>query len=130
MLVPCRALNGRHPDISQCARGAEHKRRRLAYMEMRESLERDFKAYREPLENVTVFRYLGRVLTLGDNDWLAVVGNLGKAKKSWGAVIVDTDPGGGRSVSVRTFLKSSGAGGVSVQVGDVGAHPEDGAGPG
>ena len=47
-------------------------------------MERAFEAYRELLENVTAFRYLGRVLTAGDNDWLAVVGNLGKARNSWG----------------------------------------------
>ena len=47
-------------------------------------MERDFKAYGEPIQNVMAFRYLGRVLTAGDNDWLAVVGNLGKARKSWG----------------------------------------------
>ena len=29
MLVPRWALNGRHPDIAQCARGGERKRRRL-----------------------------------------------------------------------------------------------------
>ena len=33
---------------------------------------------------VPSFRYLGHVLTAGDNYWLAVVGNLGKARKSWG----------------------------------------------
>ena len=52
--------------------------------ETRESSVRAFKAYGEPLENVTTFRYLGRVFTVGDNDWVAVVGNLGKARKSWG----------------------------------------------
>ena len=36
------------------------------------------------LENVTIFRYLGRVLAERDNDWLAVEGKLGKARKSWG----------------------------------------------
>ena len=30
------------------------------------------------------FKYLGRVLTAGKDDWLAVVGNLGKARRSWG----------------------------------------------
>ena len=47
-------------------------------------MERAFEAYREPLENVTAFRYLGRVLTVVDDDWLALVGNLGKVRKSWG----------------------------------------------
>ena len=52
--------------------------------ELRERLERAFEAYRELLENVTAFRYLGRVFEAGNDDWLAVVGNLGKVRKSWG----------------------------------------------
>ena len=67
-MVPCRALNGRHPAAAQCARGAERKRRRLAEAETREISERAFDAYGEPLENVTTFKYLGRVLTAGDDD--------------------------------------------------------------
>ena len=84
MLVPWQDLNVRHPATAQCARGVERKRRRLAEAEMRASSERAFEAYMEPLENVTAFRYLGRVLTAGDDDWLVVVGNLEKARKSWG----------------------------------------------
>ena len=64
--------------------GAEWKRRRLAGAELRERLERAFEEYGEPLENVTVLRYLGRVLTARYDDWLAVVGNIGKSRKSWG----------------------------------------------
>ena len=30
------------------------------------------------------FKYLWRVLTAGDDDWFAVAGNLGKARRSWG----------------------------------------------
>ena len=82
MLVSWRALNGRNPATAQCARGAEWKRRRLAEAETRKSSERAFKAYGEPIQNVSTFRYLGRVLTEGDNNWLAVVGNLGKAQNS------------------------------------------------
>ena len=47
-------------------------------------MEWSFEAYGELIENFSIFRYLGRVLTAGDDDWLAVVGNLGKAWKSWG----------------------------------------------
>ena len=32
---------------------------------------------------VTLFKYLGQVLTATDNDWMAVVGNLWKAQKIW-----------------------------------------------
>ena len=84
ILVPRRTLNSRYPSTAKCARGAERKMRRLAEAELRESSERAFEAYGEPLENVTVFRYLVRVLTAGDDYWLAVVSNLGKAIKSWG----------------------------------------------
>ena len=87
MLVPRKALNGRQPDTAQYARVGERNRRRLPEEELRESLELAFEAYREPLENVTAFRYLGRVLTAGDDDWLAVVGNFGKARNSWGRLL-------------------------------------------
>ena len=68
MLVSWRFLNGRHPATAQSARGAEQKRRRITEAETRESSERAFKAYREPIQNVSTFRYLGRVLTAGDNE--------------------------------------------------------------
>ena len=54
---------------------------------MREILERAFQAYGEPLKNVTAFRYMGRVMMMVDDDWLAVVGNLWKARKSWGRLL-------------------------------------------
>ena len=84
MLIPRRALNGRHPDTARCAKGAERKRRRLAEAETRESLELAFEDYRDPIKNVLDFKYLGRVLTAGDDDWIEVVGNLRKARRSWG----------------------------------------------
>ena len=33
------------------------------------------------------FRYLGRVMTTGDDDWPAVLGKLQKARKSWGRLL-------------------------------------------
>ena len=84
MLFPRRALNGRHPATDQCARGEEQNRRRLAEAVLRESSDRAFEAYGEPLENVTAFRYLVWVLTAGYDDWLTVVGNIGKAIECWG----------------------------------------------
>ena len=33
---------------------------------------------------VTEFKYLGRVLTNTDDDWLAVAGNIRKAQANWG----------------------------------------------
>ena len=84
MQVPRRALNGRHLGTPQCDKGAERKRWRLAETETRENSERAFEAYGEPIESVSEFKYLGRILTATDDDWPAVVGNLGKARRSWG----------------------------------------------
>ena len=83
MLVLWRALNGRHHATAKCAKGTEQKRRRMAEAELRESTERDFEAYGKPLENVSAFKYLGRVMTAGDNNWVAVAGNLLKARMIW-----------------------------------------------
>ena len=55
--------------------------------ELRESSERAFEVYGEPLENETAFIYLGRVMITGDDDWPAVVGNLKKARNIWGRLL-------------------------------------------
>ena len=87
MLVPWRTFNGRHPATSQCARGAEQKIRRLSEEELKESTERAFKAYGEPLENTTTYTYLVQVMTEGDDDWTEVVGKLQKARNIWGRLL-------------------------------------------
>ena len=52
--------------------------------ELRESTERDFEAYGAPLENLTTFKYIEHVMTVGDDDWHEVVDNLWKVRKSCG----------------------------------------------
>ena len=84
MLVPWRDLNGRHHATALCKKGAERKRRRMAEAELRDSTEWSFEAYGKPLETVSTFKYLVRVMTAGDENWPAVAGNLVKAQKSWG----------------------------------------------
>ena len=84
MLVPLRLLNSRHHAIAQCVKGAERKRHRMAEAELRDSTERAFEAYGKPLDNVSAFKYLGRVITMEDDDWTAGAGNLSKARKIWG----------------------------------------------
>ena len=68
MRVPRQALNGRHLGTAQCAKGAERKRRRLANTETRENLERAFRAYGQPMEAVSEFRYLRWLLTATYED--------------------------------------------------------------
>ena len=65
----------------------ERKRRRLAEEELRKIFDRAFQAYGALLENVTEFKYLGRVIMPGDDDWPAVAGNLQRARKSWGRML-------------------------------------------
>ena len=54
--------------------------------ELRDSTERAFETYGKPIETVTKFKYLGRVMTAGDDDWPAVAGKTVKAWKSWGRI--------------------------------------------
>ena len=84
MQVPLKALNGRNLGTAQCAKGKKRKKQRLAETETRENLERAFKAYGEPMKAVSEFRYLGRILTATDDDWLDVAGNIKKARRIWG----------------------------------------------
>ena len=81
MLAPWSALNRRHLATALCAKGVERKRRRLSEEDQRESTERAFQAYGQPLETVTSFKYLRRVMNAGDNYRPVVVGNLGKDNK-------------------------------------------------
>ena len=69
-----------------CRSGAERKRWRLAETEVRESTEMAFEVYGEKLQTVPSFKYLGRILTEGEDDWPVVAGNPGKARKSWGRI--------------------------------------------
>ena len=84
MLVPWRALNGWHHATAMCKKGAERKRRRMAEAKLKDSTERAFEAYGKPLDTVSTFKYLGRVMTAGDDNWPEVAGNLVKSQKSWG----------------------------------------------
>ena len=43
----------------------------MAEADLRDNTERAFEVYRKPIETVTKFKYLGRVMTAGDDDWPA-----------------------------------------------------------
>ena len=66
MMVPWVALNSRHLVTDQCAKGAERNFRWMLEEDIRESAKRAFQDYGRPLETVTSFKYLERVLTAGD----------------------------------------------------------------
>ena len=50
---------------------------------MRDSPVRAFQDYSKPIKTVTSFKYLGRIITASENNYLAVVGNLRKARYIW-----------------------------------------------
>ena len=68
MLVPWGALNGRHHATAICKKGAERKIRWMEEAELRDITEISFEAYGKPLETVLTFKYLGRVMTAGDDN--------------------------------------------------------------
>ena len=80
MLVTWKALNGTNRRTEQCNQGAERNRQRLEAEEEREFTERAFSAYGRPLEMVTYFRYLGRVILAADNNWPEVVKKLSRSR--------------------------------------------------
>ena len=64
----------------KCKRGSDRKRRRLAAEEEMKVTARAFSTYGLPLEMVTPFQYLGRVILAADNDWPEVARNLSRAR--------------------------------------------------
>ena len=61
----------------------ECKRRQLAEEEERAVTSRAFSAYGHPLEMVTSFRYLGRVILEADDNCLAVIHIMAKVQAVW-----------------------------------------------
>ena len=64
-------------------RCAERKRRQLVAKEEREVTSRVFSTYECPLQMVNSFRYLRRVISAADNDWLLLLNNLFRARAVW-----------------------------------------------
>ena len=51
--------------------------------EIRARKERDFQSYGWPLNSVTLFKHIGRILMASDDDCMVVVGILRKAGNKW-----------------------------------------------
>ena len=69
--------------IEQSKKGEDRKRRRLEVEEERAVTYREFSAYGLPLEMVTSFQYLRRLILLADENWPAVVWNFARARAAW-----------------------------------------------
>jgi hypothetical protein len=80
------ALYGRHQHTRLCQEGWDKKKQHEAAEAARIALTRTFTAYREDLERVEVFKYLGWLVSYDDKDSQAMRLNLKKACKSWAQV--------------------------------------------
>ena len=85
---------------SFCQKGSERKRRCLVDEEARAGDETSFTADGIPLNQFIDFKYLGRIITVTDDDWPAVVSNLRKARQKWARF---TGFLGGEGVHARTL---------------------------
>ena len=54
--------------------------------EARAGSEIALRAYVWPLTKMASFKYLIRLLTDTDNDWMSVVANIRKARRKWGSM--------------------------------------------
>ena len=86
MFVTCRALNWSHQDTAVCIRGGERKLKQLREEEERMVMAVTFQAYRGPLQMVSAFKYLGRVLTASDDDCPTMVTNIWGSCKDGGHI--------------------------------------------
>ena len=75
-----------HEQSNLCKQGAARKTQRDAAQESELALREVFQAYGEELERVEVFKYLGRLVSMDDNDVQAVRSNLKKARKCWARI--------------------------------------------
>ena len=106
MLELWKALNGQHNTTAQYVKGGGQERRQLAADEVKEGVARAFQAYGRPLDMITSFKYLGRVLTNLGGDWLAVVGDLRKAQKRWARLSRILGREGARTKVLGVFFKA------------------------
>ena len=76
-------LNAKHTASATCREGVERIVQRKAAVENARALDVSITAYGEELERVEVFKYLGRLMSMDNNDMPAVRANLTKARKCW-----------------------------------------------
>ena len=83
MHVPYTALNRKHYNTAACRRGQLAKQRRLATAAKYKAQETHISIHGTPLQTVTSFKYLGRIMSANNNDWPAIYANLAKARRKW-----------------------------------------------
>jgi hypothetical protein len=88
MQTPVEDLNGGHHRTELCQQGWEREWQHAAAVHSQEALGCSFTAYREKLEWVEVFKYLGRLIAYDDADTQAMRSNLRKARRCWAWILL------------------------------------------
>ena len=76
----------RHQYTKECQVGVEWKKQREAAVTLALALRRQFSVHGDVLEQVEVFKYLGRLLAQDDDDIQAIHAQLRKARATWACV--------------------------------------------
>ena len=76
----------RHVTTKECKVGEEQRRQREATVTSALALRQDFSIHGDVLEQVEVFKYLGRLLAQDNNDIRAICAQLKKARGTWACV--------------------------------------------
>jgi hypothetical protein len=79
MFCTVTALAGKHIGSKNCWDGERMNQRRFQELQCIRALRQTFHIRDQPLETVANFPYLGRILSIRDNDWAAARSNLQKS---------------------------------------------------
>jgi hypothetical protein len=82
-----RLLNTRHYNSQACRDGIARRRQRTAQLQAFEADSVNFHLNAAPLEKVTTYLYLGRILTYNNSDWPTLYRNLRKAQSRWAMIV-------------------------------------------
>jgi hypothetical protein len=83
---PFHLNNELHKQSKMCREGTRWRERDERNLECMRATRQTFNIQGRQIEMVHEFRYLGRPLTANDNDWAALMWNLGKARKRWAMI--------------------------------------------
>ena len=88
MLLPWATMKHSHTTTTLYTWGGGGNRQQLAEEEEQAGAGTAFRAYGQPLETVTSFKYLGNLLTVTKYDWTEVIVDLQKARKIWSCLYI------------------------------------------
>jgi hypothetical protein len=79
-------INGSHQQTKICKEGARRREREARNLICLRATRQTFHIQDQQLDTVQKFHYLGRPLTSNDDDWVAMIYNLGKARQCWSMI--------------------------------------------